>query len=271
MDEVQKIETPPNPLLVSLRARIPGETFRLPSHGLFYKNNELADDVINGEVHVFPMTALDEIILKTPDSLLSGQSVNQVFLRCIPQILKPMKLLSRDVDYLMMCLRMISYGEELDITYTHSCEGAKSHGYVVNLKPLITQAKPIDPTTIGTIYTLKLGNAMVVKLRPPIFESVMNMYLTNFQATNASITLLEAQTKLLDVISDTIVSVDGNENRDHIQEWVKAIPAGWMQDISEALQKIGDWGPSTTVNLTCKDCNQPMEVEIPLNPISFFS
>jgi hypothetical protein len=269
---MENFETPlSNPLIVSLRARIPGETFRLPSHGLFYTNGELADDVINGEVHVFPMTALDEIVIKTPDKLLSGHAISEVFLRCIPQIKKPMQLLSKDVDYLMMCLRMISYGEDLDITYTHSCENAKGHEYTVGLRPLISQAKPIDPTSIGTTFTLTLGDSMVVKLRPPVFESVMSMYLTNFQSSNNSISLTEAQTKLLDVVTDTIISVDGISNRSQIQEWVREIPAGWMQQIGDALQRIGDWGPSTSSTIICKDCNESMDVEIPLNPISFFS
>jgi hypothetical protein len=268
MNDVEKIQ---NPLLLALRARIPGETFRLPSQGLFYTNGELASDVVNGEVHVFPLTAIDEITIKTPDKLLSGKAIEDVFLRCIPQILKPMKLLSKDVDYLLMCLRLISYGDEMEIQYKHTCEGAKDNGYIVNLRPLVAAAKPIDPTLIGTTFMLKLGDAMVVKLRPPIFESVMGMYLTNFQATNQSITLKEAQMKLLDLVTDTIVSVDGITDHQQIQEWIREIPAGWMQQVTSALQQVGDWGAVTSTNLTCRDCGKAIEVEVPLNPISFFS
>ena len=269
MSEVE--QSTQNPLMLALKARIPGETFRLPSHGLFYTNGELADDVVNGEVHVFPLTAIDEITIKTPDKLLSGKAIEDVMLRCIPQIKKPMKLLSKDVDYLMMCLRLISYGDDMELNYTHTCEKAVQNTYTVNLRPLVAAAKAIDPTTVGTTFTVKLGDAMVVKLRPPVFESVIGMYMTNFQASNNSITLEEAQTKLLDVITDTVISVDGITNRDHIQEWIKAIPAGWLQQVSNALRMVGDWGPSTSVALTCKDCGQSMDVEIPLNPISFFS
>jgi len=39
-----------NPLLENLR--LPGETVRLPSGGMFYKNGELASHVNNGEIHV---------------------------------------------------------------------------------------------------------------------------------------------------------------------------------------------------------------------------
>ena len=50
MDTSENIVPIPNPLLASLR--IPGETFRLPSHGLFYTDGELDDSVVNGEVEV---------------------------------------------------------------------------------------------------------------------------------------------------------------------------------------------------------------------------
>lgn len=272
MTEAQPTASPStNPLMMALRSRIPGETFRLPSQGLFYTDGELSDDVVDGEVHVFPLTALDEITIKTPDKLLSGKAIEDVFIRCIPQVKKPMKLLSKDVDYLMMCLRLISYGDEMDITYTHTCENAKNQTYGVALRPLIARAKPIDPTSLGTTFTIKVGGSMLVKLRPPVFESVINMYMANFQSSNQSISLEEAQRKLLDVITSTIISVDGEENVEHIQEWVKAIPAGWMQQIGEAMQSLGNWGPSTAANLVCKDCGEEMEVEIPLNPIAFFS
>jgi len=88
-----------NPLLT--RVEMPGSTFQLPSRGLFYDNGELRDDVEMGEVHVHPMSAFDEILMKTPDALFSGEAVHKVFLRCIPQVLQPVELLAKDVDFLL--------------------------------------------------------------------------------------------------------------------------------------------------------------------------
>ena len=82
-----------NPLLS--KVRMPGETYRLPSNDLFYHNDELDPSVRDGEVHVYPMTAVDEIIMKSPDMLFSGKAVEEVFLRCVPQIKKPMELLGK--------------------------------------------------------------------------------------------------------------------------------------------------------------------------------
>lgn len=262
-----------NPLLQTLKARIPGETFRLPSQGVFYTSGELSDDVKNGEIHVFPLTAIDEIVLKTPDKLLSGKAVDEVFARCIPQVKKPLQLLSKDVDYLLMCLRLISYGESIEVTYTHTCENAKRRNYDVALRPLISQARPIDPTSLGSKYTVKMQSDQVVELRPPLYGSILRLYLSNFEAAKLTEDeqLVETQEQMLNIITDSIISVDGHTEHEMIKEWIKAIPAGWMGQLGEVMQELSDWGPSSMWSTKCKDCGEDIVIDIPLNPVAFFS
>lgn len=266
-------QTTDNPLLTALKARLPGETFRLPSQGLFYDNGELSDDVKNGEVHVFPLTALDEILLKTPDKLMSGNAIVEVFSRCVPQIKKPMELLAKDIDYLLMCLRLISYGETVDITYTHTCEGAKERTYTVELRPLISRTKPIDPTSVGSSNTIMLPSQQTVVIRPPLYGSIMRLYIGTFEMQRMSEDeqFKAGQEQLLDIVTDTIQSVDGIKDRAQIREWIRALPAGWMEDISNATHAISEWGPSSSWSTTCKDCGEEITIDIPLNPIAFFS
>ena len=106
-----------NPLIE--RSRIPGEIHRLPSRGIFYTNGELDGSVRDGELQIFPMTLIDEITMKSPDLLFSGDAVKQVLGRCVPQVLKPGQLLSKDVDFLMLVIRKASYGD-LEINYKHT-------------------------------------------------------------------------------------------------------------------------------------------------------
>lgn len=270
MDKVEVVE---NPLMATLRARIPGETFRLPSHGVFYTNGELSEDVKNGEVHVFPLTAIDEIVLKTPDKLLSGRAIDEVFARCIPQIRDPKLLLSKDIDYLLMCLRLISYGETVDITYKHTCEDAKPQTYEVALRPLIAKTKLIDPTAITTRYSVVLPSDQTVVMRPPLYSSVMQLYISNFEMSKLSADeqFVESQNQMLDIVTGTIVSVDSVTDRGHIREWIRSIPAGYMMILGDAIQSVSDWGPSTEFTTTCKDCGEEITIDIPLNPVAFFS
>ena len=97
-----------NPLLKKIQ--LPGTRFRLPSRGIFYTDGELDESVVDGEIEIFSMTTVDEIALRSPEMLFNGQAIERVFKRCIPDIKKPLKLLSKDVDFILACLRVVSYG-----------------------------------------------------------------------------------------------------------------------------------------------------------------
>lgn len=102
-----------NPLLKKIE--MPGRKFRLPSRGLFYTNGELDESIKDGEIEVLSMTAIDEISLRSPEFLFSGEAIERVFKRCIPDVKNPLRLLSLDVDYLLTALRIVSYGNVLDL------------------------------------------------------------------------------------------------------------------------------------------------------------
>lgn len=263
-----------NPLIQTLRARIPGETFRLPSQGLFYKNGELDESVKNGEVHVYPMTSIDEIVFKTPDKLLSGDAVSETFRRCMPQVLKPADLFAKDVDYLLMCLRMLSYGPELELTYKHNCENAKDHNYKVELRPILQKAKAIDPTTIMDQFTLILGSGQLVKMQPPLFKNVIAVYQTTvLSGNNESLgddEIKKLHSQLLDVLANMIVSVDEIADRAMILEWAAALPPSMLKEIQDKTDMISSWGIDPTHKIVCQDCKKEVEIDVPVNPISFF-
>ena len=103
-----------NPLLKKIQ--LPGKRFRLPSRGLFYINGELDENVKEGEIEIFSMTTSDEVTLRSPEFLFSGEAIERVFLRCVPEIKKPLELLSKDVDFVLACLRIVSYGGTYNIT-----------------------------------------------------------------------------------------------------------------------------------------------------------
>lgn len=128
-----------NPLLE--RIKIPGETIRLPSNGVFYTNGELDNSVTNGEIHIYPLTAISELLLRSPDKLLEGEALIDVFGQCAPQVKQPLKLLSKDIDYILTSLRRITYGDNIEIVYTHSCKDAVQHEYTVKLSDCLSKPK----------------------------------------------------------------------------------------------------------------------------------
>jgi hypothetical protein len=257
---------PVNPLLE--RARMPGGTFTLPSQGLFYNDGELSADVKNGEVHVLPMVTLDEIILKTPDKLFSGDGIVEVFKRCIPQVNDPMRLLAKDVDFLMVCLRKVTYGDNMEVTYTHDCKDAKEHSYMIPITNFIQESKRIDPTTAGKVFSLELDNGQVLKLRPANLKNVLGIYQSAVGDDEENIESISKN--IFDTMVAMIESVDGISDIDMITEWVKTISAGWVHQIGETIDKVSDWGPTFDVVIKCKDCGGEITINTPINPLAFF-
>ena len=256
-----------NPLLA--KAVMPGETFKLPSQGLFYSRGELSSDVVNGEVHVKPMTAMDELIFKSPDMLFTGKAVEDVFSRCIPQVLKARELLSKDVDYLMVCLRMVTYGPTLQLTYKHNCENAKEQNYEVALQPIVRASKQIDPTTLADVFTVKLPTDQVVKLKPTTFGAIASLN-QSVDLTDKIPSLDDIKISVTTVLVDIINEVDGISDKAMIKEWVEQVSAGHIRMLTEAMLSLGDWGAQLQHSTKCRDCGEDIIIEFSTNPISFF-
>lgn len=257
-----------NPLLAP--ALIPGETFRLPSQGLFYTNGELSDDVTNGEVTIRAMTAVDELTFKSPDMLFTGKAIADVFSRCIPQILKPNDMLSKDIDYLMVCLRMVTYGPSITLTYKHDCENAKDHTYSVDLQPIVQKSKPIDPTTMAQLFTVTLPNNQVVRLKPTTIGAIVKLN-QDVDIANTMPSLEDLKSSVMSVLVDVIESVDGVSDKVMIAEWIGTVSAGWVRLLTDSLTKVGDWGVKSQATTKCRDCGAEIELEFSTNPVSFFS
>lgn len=263
--------TNPNPLLAGFK--LPGRIFQLPSRGIFYHDGELDESVKNGEIHVHPMTALDEINMKNPDQLFSGNAVNTVFASCIPCIKKPSELLSKDVDAIMLFLRTVTYGPNFEFMAHHGCgpkdQPHKDYSYVANVDTIINEMKIIDPTIVDQLYTIVLPNKQVVKLRPNKYQQVIDLITAN--QNKKVITVDDQQKNLVTMLLGVIENVDGITDKDQITEWIKVIPAPSVNRIATKIESINDWGSSLKWACICKDCKETYEVEIPINPGVFFS
>lgn len=106
--------------------RRPAIYLKLPTGGQQY-NSGIVDLPENGELPIFPMTALDEITIKTPDALYSGQAVVDIVKSCVPAIKDPWKLASVDLDAVLIGIRTATEGNKQEIeTVCPNCnESAK--------------------------------------------------------------------------------------------------------------------------------------------------
>lgn len=260
-----------NPLLSKIK--LPGRTFQLPSRAALYNSGELDPSAQNGEVHVHPMTALAEINLKNPDLLFNGKALEAVFAECVPAVKKPLELFGRDVDALLFFLRLATYGSEYRIEVKHDCAEAKQHSYVVQLEELAQSMVQLDPTLVAEKRVVTLENGQVVYTRPMKFKDVIELFhrTANKKELTADDVKEMAVVNLLSMVER--VDSDGVQVTDpkFIEEWVRKLTTPMVNRINDAAAELNGWGPEQTVKLKCRDCGEVMNVELPLNPVSFFS
>ena len=121
----------PKKTMLSNWYRQPKIYIRLPSKGEYYAKDAL-DISTTGDYAVYAMTAKDELMFKTPDALLNGQSTVEVLKSCIPAIQDPWKMPSIDVDAALVAVRIATYGEKMEVsTNCPSC--AAENDYEINL------------------------------------------------------------------------------------------------------------------------------------------
>ena len=119
--------------------RQPSNYIRLPSGGKYYPE-EAIDFPENQEVAVYPMTARDEILLKTPDALINGQAVIEIIRSCVPNIKNPWVMPAVDLDACLIAVRMATYGDEFELdTKCPNC--GEAWRFSVDLRTFLDQTQ----------------------------------------------------------------------------------------------------------------------------------
>jgi|TARA_B100002019_G_scaffold292177_1_gene314484 hypothetical protein len=101
-----------NPLAKHFRQ--PKIFIQLPSGGKWWPAGSI-DMPENGELPVYSMTAKDEMVLKTPDALVNGQSTVTMIQSCIPNIKDAYHIPSIDLDMILIAIRIASYGQKMTV------------------------------------------------------------------------------------------------------------------------------------------------------------
>ena len=154
--------------------RRPALYLTLPSKGQYYPPGSI-DMPENGELPVYPMTAIDEITSKTPDALFNGSAVVEIIKSCIPAIKDPWKMPNIDIDAILIAIRSATNGNELEIkSNCPQCENEGSYG--VNLGALLQSIKPVN---YGN--TFPIGD-LIIKFKPITYNDSNGLNLAQFEA-----------------------------------------------------------------------------------------
>ena len=147
----------------------------LPSKGVWY-NNTLVTKF--EDLEVYSMTANDEISIKTPDALFSGNTVKSIIENCIPSIKDAWCISSTDLDYLLASIRLASYGENITMNKKcESCGNEDSYGYPI--QNILDHLQAADPKWDVTVQDFTF------RIRPLSYKEIVENNQTNMKINRA--------------------------------------------------------------------------------------
>ena len=86
----------------------------LPSQGIFNTPGTINGDP--SQLAVCAMTGMDEVIIKTPDALFTGEASVKVIESCCPSIKNAWELSSLDTDLMFVAIRIATYGNNMTVS-----------------------------------------------------------------------------------------------------------------------------------------------------------
>jgi hypothetical protein len=154
--------------------RQPQISIQLPSKGRYYAA-DVVENTTTGEHAVLPMTAMDELAFRTPDSMMNGQATVDVINSCIPTIQDPWQLVNYDIDTVLIAIRIASYGETLDVTA--GVPGTnESATHTVSLPQMLEQLRNIEVTD-----TCELKDGLKITVSPLTYKQITESQMKTFE------------------------------------------------------------------------------------------
>lgn len=274
----------PNANPLSKYFRIPGLNVTLPSGGAYMPPNTitLAQD---GTVPVFPMRAADELLLKSPDALMSGFAIESIIESCVPAIKFPKAVSMPDLDVILLAIRTATYGEKMEVEVKcPSC--GNDHKFDCVLPQVLATMRQMPEEA-----PVRLSSDVVAYLRPYSLHNGTKVGLTAFNETRrlqaaenmpdeAKAQLINESYKKItelnvEMMADCVTHVtipEGVVTRpDLIREWLANVPRSWSKKIEKKLVELNSYGIDKKLHVVCDECSHEWDTELEFDPASFFA
>lgn len=257
---------------------------RLPSQGQFYAPGAI-DIPANGEFPVLPMTTLDEITYRTPDSLFNGSAIVHVIQSCLPNIRDAWSVPGMDIDPILIAIRIATYGHELTIETTCPNCGTE-RGYGVDLRVMLDKITVPDYST-----AMQLGD-LEIYLKPMTYQQMNTNNMAQFeeqkmlQAMQDPDIAAEQRANLLGDALKKITAVTTNALCQNIrliktpsaQVTEEAFIHEWLSNADRStFAKVRDYiiankkrGEMPALELSCQNCGHQYEQNVTLDVTNFF-
>lgn len=277
----------PNPLQKYMRH--PELYIKVPSKG-YFNNEDTYPFSTNNEIGISPMTTQDELLLQTPDALLNGESIAKLIESCVPGIKDVRNLPMTDISVILLGIRMLSYGNEME--YKTTCPECNSENYfTADLEHVLSTM-----TFLEESYVVSMKDKLSVSVRPNTYKASIKQVLFSFnetklfemfteegldeqQLTEKYIESFQKMASLtVEITADSIVAVlDENglpidATTDQIFDWVANISRKDAKLIHNKIEELNKFGVDESADVTCgnEKCKHKWTTQIGFDPANFF-
>lgn len=268
---------------LSKYSRQPKLFISLPSNGQWYGKDILksAEDI-----EVFSMTASDEIALKTPDGLITGQVVVDVIQSCIPAIKDPWLISMYDFDYILAAIRMATYGGDITVTGTCSKCGNQD-AFAVNIQAILDH---IDKAVYKTEIKI---NDFFLRIRPLYYKEATELnkittavqrailqQIPNIQDDDKKQEQIESLYKMintatLDAVTAGVTEVvtpegDSEKNPQFIKDFIRNTDPSFYNSLQETYKENNKQIAIPEYDVECGECTHKYKISTQLDQANFF-
>jgi hypothetical protein len=262
--------------------RQPKVYISLPSKGLYYEPGALIGDYNN--VPVFAMSGMDEIIMKTPDALFTGEATAKVIESCCPYIKNAKTMPSIDIDALLIAIRIATFGEKMSVS--QKCQHCgEDNDYEVELSKLLDYFNGLK-----FVNAIAVSDSLTIRIRPLQYEEMSYVSIENFKLQKtlfqtADLTDDNRQQQIDQIYKDLSelqlqlfltaiesVQIEGMvvTEKVHIEEWLRNTERDTYKLIKTKLEENKEAWSMPPQLVMCASCNAENSITITLDQANFF-
>lgn len=270
--------------------RQPGLYVQLPTKALWYQNGEVETND-DHQVAVYPMAAIDDIMLNTPDAMLNGHALEKVVQSCVPSVKNIKRLLLPDLEALFVGIKSATNGGKAD--YDRRCPKCNAENtFDLNCQMLLDSATPVDPSDA----VIQFDDSLVVHVKPYDFEMRQlfirrefeeEKLLKSLELNNAEMdeidraallgesvdrlsqmtfSLVSRSIERIEIPKESITVTDP----EHINEWLMGISKAQADMVIEVVNRLNAIGVPKKIGVQCSSCEHQWEDPLSFDPTSFF-
>jgi hypothetical protein len=271
-----------NPLLKYVRQ--PSLYWEMPSYGQWWPPGSLEPNT-TGELPVLPMNSRDEMLLKTPDALLNGSAMVELFQSCIPNIKNAWEMPSIDVDSALIAIRIASTGEFMP--FESSCpECEKDSDYDLDLRDILAKIQcpkyvPFEFKQLTFQLKPQCYREMNVSSQMRFVEQSIQRALRDAELSDEERTqivseqiakLEEFNLQLLTTSTEYIATPDEEKVTDpeQIKEFYANAESAILRRVKKEINTYAEIGGLEPLKLKCLHCEFEFQRELIFNYSTFF-